>query len=216
MFLIEQRLDLVATTEPVFLVRERGTGIRSWIKCSDGSEESTQRLRNEAFILPRIAHPHILSYHADRSGDHVPFLMYPWQADVPLVELEIAAISGPDRARLALALTEVIVHLQSLDSPVAHGRILPENLWLTPTIQWLRLTGFSHATLEAPWTLLQEDRSSTVRILGSLLPPGELLRIGDESISELTEAWQEGEETAAVRLCNALSRLFLTYVTEDL
>jgi hypothetical protein len=115
-----------------------------------------------------------------------------------------------------LALTEAVVHLQTAESPVAHGRLLLENLWLTPNVQWLRLTGFSHAVIDASQPQLQEDRSATRRIIETLLPAGELLRIGDESVHELAESWLQGDEGAADKLCAALQRLFLTYVTEDL
>ncbi len=214
LFLIEQRLDLVASTEPVYQVRERGTGIRSWIKCSDGTEESVERLRSEAFILPPVSHPHIMSFQADRSTDNPPFLVYPWQAEVPLADLQIHSISGPDRARMALALVEAAEQLQA--NAVSHGRILLENLWISPSVQWLRLAGFNHASLEASRQLLEEDRAGVHRVLTTLLPAEELSRIDDEPVLEIAEAWQVGEPQTAAKLLGALRRIFLTYVTEDL
>ena len=56
-FLFEQKLALALSTEPVFLAREQSSGMRMWVKLSDGSEESLQRLTIEADILRSLSHP---------------------------------------------------------------------------------------------------------------------------------------------------------------
>ncbi|MCH7471841.1 protein kinase family protein, partial [bacterium] len=144
-FLIEQKVDLAACPEPLYLARERETGVRRWVKCSDGTEESLERLRNEAQILAGLSHPHLPVLQADASDADEPHLVFPWQAEVSLAKKELADLSAPDRARIAEGLVQVVSYLQAEKPPVSHNRMELDNFWVSPEILWPKLWGFGYA-----------------------------------------------------------------------
>ena len=215
-FLFEQKLALALSTEPVFLAREQSSGMRMWVKLSDGTEESIKRLAIEADVLRSLNHPHIMSLKIDKRDYEVPFIGFPWLAEQPLADLDIDALSSPDRIRLALSLLEIIEYMQSLDSPVAHGRINTENLWVSPTAGWVRLASFGHAMITPLESDMLADRDQALNLISDLLGRGE---DGEELKEMLLEAglhWAENRQNNMEELAGMLRKQFLTSITADL
>jgi hypothetical protein len=215
-YLLERRLDLAATTEPVYLGRERATGYRVWIKCSDGTTESATRLATEARILTGVRHPHILPLQADLSDRECACLLYPWQAEQPLSAVGLTEIPSADRVRLASDFVAAVHFLQTLDPAVAHGRLVLENLWLTPLVHWFRLTGFSHAAVEASAELLRSDRGAAANLLEDVLGLQTLAPALQQEVTHAAAAWVSGTDEALSDLTRALRRVLLASVTADL
>jgi serine/threonine protein kinase len=215
-FVFEQKLALALSTEPVFLAREQSSGMRMWVKVSDGTDESLKRLAKEADILRSLNHAHILGLKIDKRDFEVPFIGFPWQAEQPLAELDPDAMSGPDRIRMSLCLLEIIDYMQSLDDPVAHCRINTENLWISPTTGWMRLACFGHAMLSPQENDLLADREQALGLISDLLgrgPDGEELK---DMLLEAGLHWAEKRQHDLGELTGMLRKRFLTSITADL
>ncbi len=215
-FVFEQKLALALSTEPVLLAREQSSGMRMWVKLSDGSEESLRRLACEADILRSLSHPHVIGLKIDKRDFSVPFIGFPWQAEQPLADLDADTLSEPDRIRISLSLLDIINHLQNLEQPVAHCRINSENLWVSPSAGWIRLASFGHALATPLEADLLADREQVLNLLSDLLGHGEH---GEELKDQLLEtglSWAESRNNGMEDLHGMLRRHFLTSITADL
>ncbi|MCB1216549.1 hypothetical protein KDL44_04115 [bacterium] len=215
-FLLEQKLALALSTEPVFLAREQSSGMRMWVKFSDGSDVSLKRLAVEADALRSISHPHIIALKIDKRDFDVPFIGFPWMAEQPLADMDVDAMSTPDRIRMALSILEIIDHLQGMDHPVAHNRINTENLWISPSTGWVRLASFGHALRSPLEADLLADREQTLNLLSELLGRGSSGEELKDQIVETGLAWAESRQNGMDELHGMLRRQFLTSVTADL
>lgn len=215
-FLFEQKLALALSTEPVFLAREQSSGMRMWVKLTDGTEESHKRLSVEADILRSLGHPHVLGLKIDKRDFEVPFIGFPWHAEQTLADLDLDDMPGPDRLRLAISLIDIIDYLQSLDSPVAHSRINTENLWVTPTTGWIRLASFGHAMVSPLESDLLADREQTLNLLSDLIGRGDNAEELKDQLLEHGISWTESRSNTTEELHGMLRRQFLTSVTADL
>jgi hypothetical protein len=213
-YLIERRLDLPYWAEPIYQARNRASGKRVWLKCSDGSADSVSRIGREGRLLKLLAHPNVLPSAATDGPADAACLAYPWGAEAPLESLAPAGWSAPDRARLALALQDVVSHLQSLPEPVAHTSLRADTLWVTPGIHWLKLVGFGSAVEGASPEQLQADREAAWRIICQLAGPSPSSQGG--SLDEAGRDWVEHGEASADALKRALKLSLLEYVTTDL
>ena len=215
-FLLDRKLDLVATTEPVYLGRERGTGHHLWIKCSDGSRESNERLAREERLLAGLGHPHILPLIADREEGAASYLLFPWQAELPLDAKSLAELPCADRARLAVDFVEVICFLQSRPAPVAHNRLVLENLWMTPRVHWLRLSGFSHAVAGASAESLRADRQAALDLLEQIVDRKPISSDEALAIDDAGAHWLDDPTGHTEAFSQTLRRGLLACVTADL
>lgn len=215
-FLLESRLDLVTTTEPVYLGRERGTGQRFWIKCPDGTAESDQRITGEHAILGTIQHPHVLQLVDEPQQASTPFLLFAWQAEQPLTAALLDELPATDRVRLAADVLDVIQHLQTMDQPVVHGSLDLENLWATPLVRWVRLAGFNRAQAGAPADDLQADRRSALKLLGQLIGPEEPDTENHRALRTAAELWAEDPAGGYGALGTAIRQVLLDCITADL
>ena len=215
-FLLEQKLALALSTEPVFLAREQSSGMRMWVKFSDGSEESLRRLAVEADILRSLAHPHVLSLKIDKRDFEVPFIGFPWLAEQPLADMDADAMSGADRIRLALSILEIVDYMQGQDEPVVHGRINTENLWVSPSTCCVLLAIFGHAVRSTEEDELLADREQTLNLLSELLGRGANAEELKDKIVEYGIAWAESRRNGMDELHGMLRRQFLSSVTADL
>jgi hypothetical protein len=215
-FLLEGRLDLAATSEPVLLGRERGTGHYMWIKCADGSRESQDRLAAEQRLLHGLQHNHILPLIADHAAEVGGLLLYCWQAEQPLSAALLAQIPCVDRARLASDLLDTVQYLQALSPPVAHGCLVLENLWVTPRVRYLRLAGFNKAQSSADADSLRADRQATVALIRKLLPINDIPSDANPVLDGASEQWLADPFEGYDSLSHALKRALLACVTADL
>ena len=213
-YLIERRLELPDWQELVFQVRHRLTGQRVWIKCSDGSPASDMRLESEGRLLARLAHPNILPLAAPDGLPACACLIFPWSAETVLASLSPAGWSAADRSRLALALLDVLSYLQGLPQPVAHGALHPDNLWITPGIHWLKLTGFGLSIEAASDAELQADREEAWRIVSQLVAPA-AAQITDP-LGIAGRGWVDQGWSGLDPLRRSLKLSLLEYVTTDL
>ena len=216
MFVFEKKLALAVITEPVFQAREQSTGMRMWVKLSDGTEESNKRLSIESDMLRSLNHPHIMDLKIDKRDWEVPFIGFPWHAETPLADVDMESISDPDRIRLAISLLEIIDYMQTLDDPVSHGRINTENLWITPTSGWIRLASFGHAMVSPLESDLLTDREQALNLVSDILGKNEN---GEELKDKLIDTgvlWIESPDQSVSTLSSMLRKSFLTSVTSDL
>lgn len=215
-FLLENKLDLTATTEPVFLGRERGTGHYLWIKCTDGSHDSLARLNREEQLLGRLAHPHILPLIADHDYGTGNYLLYRWQGEHPLDMATLTRMPGVDRARLINDLLDTLHYLQTQSSPVAHGSLQLENLWITPNVHYLRLTGFNSAEIGADNDLLRADRQALLSLLDEILLKDDMPSEAAGLVKQAGFEWLENPLEGYDAFSQALRRILLACVTADL
>lgn len=215
-FLLERKLDLAATTEPVFLGRERGTGHHLWIKCTDGSRESLKRLSREEQLLARLMHPHVLPMIADHDYGTGNYLLYRWQCEQPLDLPTLDTMPGVDRARLVNDLLDTLHYLQTQSVPVAHGRLVVENLWITPNVHFLRLAGFSHAQAGADDELLRADRQALLGLLDEILLRDDIPPDAAALVTQASVQWLEEPVEGYDGFSQAIRRTLLACVTADL
>jgi hypothetical protein len=215
-FLLEGRLELTATTEPVFWGRERGTGHYMWIKCSDGSRESHGRLVAEERLLHGLEHPHVLPLIADHASTPSGILLFRWCAEQPLTAALLADMPCVDRARLAGDVLDAVQYLQTHDPPVAHARLTLENLWVTPRVRYLQLAGFNYAQAGADEEVLVADRRAVVARLAELIPTDELPSDTGPELDDAAARWLENPAEGYDNLSQALRRGLLACVTADL
>ncbi|GEM_PF-2431465 len=215
-FLLESRLDLVTTTEPVYLGRDRGTGQRFWIKCPDGTAESDQRIAAEHAILGGIQHPHVLQLVDEPQASSTPFLLFAWQAEQPLTATLLDSLPATDRVRLAADVLDVIQFLQTMDQPVVHGGLDLENLWATPLVRWVRLAGFNRAQAEAPADELEAERRGALKLLGQLIGPEEPDTENHRALRTAAELWAEDPAGGYRALGTAIRQVLLDCITADL
>jgi hypothetical protein len=215
-YLIERRLDLAASTEPVLQVRERATGQRLWLKCNDGTPLSPDRLAGELRILTRLTHPHLLSPLPRKAGDGELYLLYPWRAEEPLSGLELPQLAASDRLRVAAALVEVITYLHGLKPAVLHGAPALENLWLVGGVAWLRLAGFSHASDAATAPQLEAERRQVLALAWQVLEADGQGPPVEHQLAELGARWAAEPQQAYGEFESALQQAFLRRVTADL
>lgn len=214
-FLLERRLELPAT-ELVLAGRERTTGVLVWIKCSDGTPESAQRLAAEGRVLAGLDHPHVLRLKSDQSAAADPHLLYRWEAEEPLAADRLATLQPVDRVRLAEALVGTVEFLQTQDQPVAHGQLVVEHLWVTPRLHWLRLAGFQQAVAGADEAALRRDRQAVVSLVDQLLDPRSMEAGVDKELRLFGVAWMEDRAEGIAAYSAILRRLLLGCVTADL
>jgi hypothetical protein len=215
-FLLEGRLDLTATSEPIFLGRERGTGHYMWIKCSNGSRESQDRLAAEQRLLHGLHHGHVLPLIADHAAEVGGLLLYCWQAEQPLNELRLAQMPCVDRARLAGDLLDTVQYLQALSPPVAHRCLVLENLWITPRVHYLRLAGFNRALAGASAEMLESDRQAALELIRTLLPVSDIPSDAKPVLDGASAQWLADPLAGYDGLSQALRRALLACVTADL
>jgi len=215
-YLIERRLDLAASTEPVLLVRERASGQRLWLKCSDGTPASPDRLVGELRILGRLTHPHLLSPLPRKAGDDEPFILYPWRAEEPLSGLELPRLAPADRLRVAAALFAVTAYLHGQTPAVLHGAPALENLWLTRGVAWLRLAGFNRASDNATPPQLEQERRQVLELALRIMDADGHGPAPQPRLAELGARWAAEPLKAYAEFEGALKQAFLQRVTADL
>lgn len=212
-FLIEHRLDTPGYEEPVYLGRDRQTGIRNWLKHATGEADSAARIINEARLLPRLEHPHIIRIARDAAQSASPWLAYAWQAEAPLASSRLSSLSSTSKARLAQELLAAVGYLQDLAEPVAHQHLGLGALWVTSELCWLRLAHFGQASIGASVDELAADRNAAVRLLLQLTQPEGQMAHGLEITAQ---AWIDRGEEALLDLQRMLKLILLERITEDL
>ncbi len=215
-YLLEQRLELLSSSEPVYLGRERGTGQRFWVKCDDGTAESSARLAQERAVLAGFEHPHILPLKADMSSDDAHWLVFHWQGEQPLTESSLSSLTQCDRVRLAMDLLDTVNHLHASEKPIAHGRLELEYLWVTPLAHWLRLCCFGHATIAASEQALSADRQATADLLTNILGVDETSTGLSSELKKALSQWADGTLDTSEQFKGLLKRMMLSCVTMDL
>jgi len=215
-FLLERRLDLASSPDPVFLARERETGIQRWVKCLSGDDESVDRFTTESTILSTLVHHCLLRLYDSCEEPSARYLVYEWCAEEPLSLEILEALSTPDRCRLAIALIDVLGYLQEQDEPIAHRQLALDWLWVTPTVRHLHLAGLSNAVTGASSDELAVDRHEAVELVSMLLAgtcDQESLVTG---IKEMGEKWEAQGGSTLVEYRHALKRVFIAQIAADL
>lgn len=215
-YLLEQRLDLLSSNEPVYLSRERGTGQRFWVKCDDGTAESIARLAQEKAVLAGFEHPHILPLKADMSSDDAHWLVFHWQGEQPLTESILSSLTQCDRVRLAMDLLDTVNNLHAGEKPIAHGHLELECLWVTPLTHWLRLCCFGHAMIAANEQDLSADRQAAAGLLTNILCVDEASTGLSSELNDAVSQWADGTPGASEQFQGLLKRMMLSCVTVDL
>lgn len=214
-YLLEQRLELLSSNEPVYLGRERSTGQRFWLKCGDGTAGSSARLAQERAVLAGFDHPHILPLIADMGSD-AHWLVFHWQGEQPLTESILSSLMHCDRVRLAMDLLDTINSLHTSEKPIAHGRLELDNLWVTPLTHWLRLCCFGHAVIAASEQDLSADRQAAAGLLTSILSVDETSAGLSGEFKAVVSQWSDGTPGASEQFQGLLKRMMLSCVTVDL
>lgn len=215
-FLLEGRLELSSTTEPVFFGRERGTGRYMWVKCGDGSHESYNRILTEGQLLRGLSHPHVLPLVANHQAQPDGMLLYRWRAEQPLSPARLVEMPCVDRARLAGDVLATVQYLQLFNPPVAHCRLTLENLWVTPRVHYLQLAGFNYAEAGANKEQLKADRQAALGLLTELLPNDDLPTDARPELSSAEAQWLADPVGGYDNLSQAIRRGLLACVTADL
>lgn len=187
-----------------------------WLKCSDGTRESQDRLAAEQRLLHGLQHSHILPLIADHAAEVGGLLLYRWQAEQPLSAALLAQIPCVDRARLAGDLLDTVQYLQTLSPPVAHSCLVLENLWVSPHVRDLRLAGFNHAQAGAGVELLRADRQAMLAVIRELLPVGDIPSDAKPVLDGASAQWLADPFEGYDSLSQALRRALLACVTADL
>jgi serine/threonine-protein kinase len=95
-------------------------------------EQSAQKLRQEADILRTIDHPHIVKLLNEFTEDHRGYLVLEYVQGTPLKTL--VAREGPQPEATvrdwALQICDILEYLHSLDPPIIHRDLTPDNLIL--------------------------------------------------------------------------------------
>lgn len=211
-YLIEQALEIPGLLDPIYLARERGAGVRTWLKHA-GDKDGGARIANEARLLSRLEHPHIIQAVHSELAAQPPWLAYAWQAESPLNNLRLQGFAPVDRSRLALELLETIGYLQGLAEPVAHCKLELASLWVTPELGWLRLAQFGQAVAGAGHDELQADRSSAVRLVLQLAQPD---GGAGPALESAAQEWIDHGEDALLELKHVLRLLALARIAADL
>ena len=214
-YLIERRLELPGWGEPVFLARSLDSGRRLWLKCSDGSAESSQRLVDEAVLHAKLGHPHILQLAGDGALDPAVCLAYRWEAEAPLSGSKAKRQGETGLLRVAAALLDVVGFLQRSDPPIAHCRLVLDALWVTHEVSWLRVAGFGHAHAGATEEALAADRDMAWRIIRQLAAGGGP-QGAEGRLDTLGLAWVEQGVGLQERLSDALKLEMVEHVAADL
>jgi hypothetical protein len=215
-YLIERRLDLAATTEPVLQARQRSTGLRHWLKCPDGSPESAVRLETELALLARLSHPYVLSPLDLRPSGSELYLMYKWQAEQPLTTEILHGLSAAAGCRLASMLTAAVHWLHGQPAAIAHHCLELENLWLDSAASWMRLSGFNRAQAGARPAELLMEREECWRLAIRLASLDGRCDSGGPELAQAAQEWIGNPQAGAPQLRRELQQLFLSRVTADL
>jgi len=215
LYLIERRLELPGWDEPVFLARTLGSGCRAWLKCSDGSAESSQRLVDETVLHAKLGHPHILQLAGDGALDPAVCLAYRWEVEAPLSGGKPKRRGETGPLRIAAALLDVIGFLQQSDLPIAHCRLALDALWVTHEISWLKLAGFGRAHEGADEEALAADRRMAWQIIREQAAGGGS-KGAKGALDSAGLAWVEQGAPQAEGLRDALRLEMVEHVAADL
>lgn len=207
-YLILEELSAPGSTR-WFSARERLTGIRRWLEAAPDAAEQTA-LAAVAAKLGRLGHPHILAPAGRGNG----FIAYEWRGEAPFGPRSLGSLAALERVRLAGQLVQAVEYLHGQPSPITHGALGLQSLWVAPAANWLRLAGFT-ADAATPETL-QSETSACLNLVEELITgPGAAMEhldgynlIRDEFDSSGKAPWDGLRAT--------LTAMYVGLVTEDL
>ena len=129
-------------------------------------QQSMRKLQQEALILERIEHPNIVRIIDTFVEDHRGYLVLEYVEGTTLKQLvqEQGAQSSEMVLDIAVQICDILEHLHSMDPPIIHRDLTPDNLILQPSGK-LKLVDFNVAH--------QLESAATATVVGkhAYLPP---------------------------------------------